>query len=113
MTDHRFEIGFSNVEDVRIVEVTGEIDMATAPELTALVDEDMDGARRVIVDLSAVVFLDSSALNALVHVQRDLAKREIGFRVVSPLDQNVRRVLEIMQLMETLDVVDSLADALA
>lgn len=107
-----FEIRSSGVDDTVVVEVIGEVDMATAPELTAMVDAVRDGALRVVVDLSAVTFLDSSALNALVHCQRDLAKREIGFRVVEPSDRNVRRVFEITQLTATLSIVDSLADAL-
>ena len=69
--------------------------------------------RRVVVDLTGVTFLDSSALNALVHGQRGLAAREIAFRVVSPADQVVRRVFEITQLAGPLSVVDSLDDALA
>jgi anti-anti-sigma factor len=68
--------------------------------------------RRVVVDLSAVAFLDSSGLNALVHAQRNLAEREIDFRVVSREDQNVRRLFDITQLVDTLGVVESLADAL-
>ncbi len=101
------------MDDVRVVEVMGEVDMATAPELTAMLDGALDASPRVVADLSAVVFLDSSALNALIHAQRDLAKREIDFRVVSPVDQNVRRIFELTQLIDTLCVVDSLPDALA
>ncbi len=113
MSEPRFEIRSKSVDSVRIVEVVGEVDMATAPELTAMLDSSVDAEQRVVADLSAVVFLDSSALNALIHAQRDLAKRDIDFRVVSPVDQNVRRIFELTQLLDTLCVVDSLPDALA
>jgi anti-anti-sigma factor len=95
--------------------VTGEIDMATAPKLAHAIDAGgVDGSvRRVVVDLSSATFLDSSALNALVHAQRALAERETTFTVVSPSDETVRRVFEITQLTGPLGLVDSLGDALA
>jgi anti-sigma B factor antagonist len=96
------------------VAVTGEIDMATAPELAQAIDAGVHGSvQRVVVDLSNATFLDSSALNALVHAQRTLAERETTFTVVSPSDETVRRVFEITQLTGPLGLVDSLGDALA
>lgn len=95
-----------------VIAVAGEIDMATAPELAEAMGAATDSARRVVVDLTHVTFLDSSALNALVHGQRLLAKRQIEFRVVSPADRIVRRAIEITQLEAQLGVVESLPDAL-
>jgi len=87
--------------------------MATAPQLAAALGAVSDRAMRVVVDLSAVSFLDSSGLNTLVHVRRELAGRKVSFRTVSPKDQAVRRVFEITQLTEELGVVESLEAALA
>ena len=87
--------------------------MATAPQLAAALEAVSDRTTRVVVDLSAVSFLDSSGLNALVHARRALAERELSFRVVSPKDQVVRRVLEITRLTGELGVVESLDAALA
>jgi anti-sigma B factor antagonist len=113
VTDPPFEVRTSRVGVAAIVTIVGEIDMANAPEVKGAIDASRDGAERVVVDLSAVTFLDSSALNALVHSQRDLAEHEISFRVVSPADQSVRKVFEITHLTEPLSVVGSLDDALA
>jgi anti-anti-sigma factor len=113
VTDPPFEVRTSRVGGAVIVTIVGEIDMANAPEVKGAIDASRDGAERVVVDLSAVTFLDSSALNALVHSQRDLAEHEISFGVVSPADQSVRKVFEITHLTEPLSVVDSLDVALA
>jgi len=113
MTVPPFALRSSLNDDALIVEVVGEIDMATAPELSTAISAAAEGVERVVVDLTEVTFLDSSALNALVHSQRELADREIGLRLVSPSDRVVRRVFEITQLTGPLRVVDSLADALA
>ena len=115
VTEPIFELRASQAAKNLVVEVVGEVDMATAPELAEAIDAEAvhDSVRRVVVDMTGVTFLDSSALNVLVHGQRGLAQREIAFRVVSPADQVVRRVFEITQLAVPLSVVDSLDDALA
>jgi anti-sigma B factor antagonist len=95
-----------------IIEVAGEVDMATAPELAAAINDADETVQRVIVTLTEVSFLDSSGLNALLHCTHELQEREIAVRVVSPRDENVRRVLEITRLIDRLNVVDSLDEAL-
>jgi anti-sigma B factor antagonist len=61
------------VADHRVLEVSGEIDVYTAPQLRerliALVE---DGARQVVVDLSRVEFLDSTGLGVLVGALKRL-----------------------------------------
>jgi anti-anti-sigma factor len=113
VTDTPFELRSSRIADAVVVAIIGEIDMATAPEVSRAIDATRDDASRVVVDLTGVTFLDSSALNALVHCQRDLAENDIGFRVVSPSDHAVRNVFEITHLTGTLSVVDSVDEALA
>jgi len=106
-----FELRSSRTGDVVVVTVSGEIDLATAPEVARAL-ESGDDASRVVVDLSEVTFLDSSALNALVHGQRELARQNVAFRVVSPADRAVRNVFDITHLTQPLSVVDSLDEAL-
>jgi anti-sigma B factor antagonist len=112
VTDTTFELRSRAVAGAVVIEIAGEIDMATAPEVTRAIDAGHDDAQRVVIDLSEVTFLDSSALNALVHCQRDLATKDIAFRIVSPSDRAVRNVFEITHLTEPLSVVESLDDAL-
>lgn len=113
MPDTPLELRTARVGDVAIVTAVGEIDMATAPELSQALEQLDARLGRVVIDLTEVVFLDSSALNALVRCQRQLAERGIELRLVSPETQALRRVFEITQLTEPLNVVTSLDDALA
>jgi anti-sigma B factor antagonist len=113
VTENPFEIRLSQIAETAIVEALGEIDMATAPEVARAIDSVHGATRLVVVDLSGVTFLDSSALNMLLHCQRSLAERQVGFRIVSPVDKAVRRVFEITRLTGPLNVVDSLEDAIA
>lgn len=113
MTETPFALTLAHAPSGLIVRVVGEIDMATAPELGKAIAAAVGRTRRIVVDLSQVSFLDSSALNTLVGCQRAAAARQIQLRVVSPADRAVRRVFEIAHLIEPLGLVDSLDDALA
>ncbi|MCT2276195.1 STAS domain-containing protein [Micromonospora chalcea] len=73
------------------VQVTGEVDMATADTMfqTAL----REPAKQLTLDLRAVTFFDSAAIHAVVR----LAQRFPGALTVLPSPQ-VRRVLDISGL---------------
>jgi anti-sigma B factor antagonist len=59
--------------DHRVLEVGGEIDVYTAPQLRErLIAMVEDGDRRVIVDLGRVEFLDSTGLGVLVGALKRL-----------------------------------------
>jgi len=113
MTDTPFELRSTRIGEAVVVAIFGEIDIATAPEVSKVIDSGHGSAERIVVDLSEVTFLDSSALNAFVQSQQDLARHDVGFRIVSPADHAVRNVFEITRLIEPLGVVDSLDEALA
>jgi len=113
MDSPTFELKSSHAADILVVEVVGEVDMATSPQLAQALEAAPDAIRRVVVDLSEVSFLDSSGLNALVVARRSLAARDIDLRVVSPGDHVVRRVFEIAQLTDELGVVETFDSALS
>jgi anti-sigma B factor antagonist len=61
------------VAGYRVLEVSGEIDVYTAPQLRErLIAMVEDGARQVVVDLSRVEFLDSTGLGVLVGALKRL-----------------------------------------
>jgi anti-sigma B factor antagonist len=96
-----------------VVSARGELDAFVAPELAAALggaDED-DGERLIVVDLSEVKFMDSTALGVLVRGVRTLEQRGARIRVVLP-GQDARRIFEITTLDRVLPVSDSRAEAL-
>ena len=57
-----------------IVTVSGELDISTAPALREQLDAAIDaGKHRLVIDLSAISFLDSIALATIVHAKQQLA----------------------------------------
>ncbi len=62
-----------DVADRSVVEVAGEIDVYTAPQLRErLINLVESGARQVVVDLGRVEFLDSTGLGVLVGALKRL-----------------------------------------
>jgi anti-sigma B factor antagonist len=110
LTETQFEIRSSWDGENAIFEVYGEVDMATAPELTGAVEAAVDAARLVVVDLTEATFLDSAAINGLIRCRRELDRRGVAFAVVSPPDGVVRKALEITNVVDRLGVVDSRPD---
>ena len=66
-----FSVSVQPAPGACIVTATGEIDLTTAPELSAALDEAAAQSQPVIVDLCDVPFCDSSGLRVLLqHCER-------------------------------------------
>ena len=92
-----------------VVEVTGEIDVATAPalrdRLLALLNR---GAPDLVVDLRGVTFLDSTGVGSLLRVYH--RQSLLGGALHFVADQSaVLRVFDLMQLTQRLHVAPSVA----
>ena len=81
----------------------GEIDVATAPELGRRLDAAIEASPGSVIDVdfSAVSFIDSSGLGALVAAQRR-ARATGGELWVSNLRTNLRTVFELTGLDKVL-----------
>lgn len=108
-----FEIDETRSGEVPVVTVKGEIDVATAPALRErLVAHDADPAPVVVVDLTDVTFIDSTALGVLVGAYRRLGDAGSVLRLVVT-EARILKVLEITDLMSVFPVFDSVAAAVA
>jgi anti-sigma B factor antagonist len=84
----------------------GEIDMAVSAafkEAMQLLVE--DGKTPALVDLSAVTFMDSAGVEALVSARRRAESDGISMVLVEP-SQPVRRILQITGLLAEFDIRD-------
>jgi anti-anti-sigma factor len=95
------------IDEVAGVAVRGEVELATAPVLTAALE---DGIRRssgpFVVDLVAVDFLDSSGIHCLVRARALLGRDDRALALICP-PNHVRRVLELAGIDELVPVYGS------
>ena len=94
--------------DTATVLASGEIDLASSPELRrqlqALLD---DGVRRISLDLGGLTFIDSPGLRVLVGVLKRVNENgDDGAFEIRGLKGPVRKVFEITGLHEIFDVRD-------
>lgn len=76
--------------------VEGEIDLSNAPVLlTQLTAAVSNAARGLLIDLTALEFLDSSGVHMLYDIADRLATRQQRLAVVLPADAPPRRAIEL------------------
>jgi anti-sigma B factor antagonist len=99
-------------EHTGVLSVEGELDLASAPSLKwALADILAGGHDQVVVDLSLVTFIDSTALGVLVGVKKNLsAAARLAITCTHP---DVLNIFELTGLDATFDIFPNLDDALA
>ena len=114
MPDEALAVHRSDVDGVRLFEVFGELDLATAPRLCALLDAARaERVRRVVIDLTGVDFCDSTGLRALMGASTEL--RHAGGRLALAVLPNggVARLFDISGIRESLPTHDTQEEALA
>ena len=96
-----------------VVALAGECDLETSPELgRSLESLSGNGPQRVVVDLSALEFIDSSGINVLVRAARTLAGAG-GSLTLACASTHVRRVFDIAHVPDVVALADSVEAALA
>jgi anti-anti-sigma factor len=98
----RFEIEVTTPDDAAraILTISGEVDMASAHEIDAVVavvagwKETTD----VVLDLASVTFIDSSGIAALLRCRQELDDAGIGFNVIGAqgMPLNVLRITGVL-----------------
>jgi anti-sigma B factor antagonist len=94
-----------------VVFAVGEIDLATAPNLREVMVEAVESGRHLLVDLSAVSFLDSTGLGVLIHTQKEIAAIHKSMSLVGPTGM-IANVLRITRIDEAIPVHPNLDTAL-
>jgi anti-sigma B factor antagonist len=96
--------------DHTIMSVAGEIDVHTAPRLQGALAEALAGQEpvRIVVDMCAVGFCDSTGLNVLLAAQRRAREGGGELELASPRSA-IRKVLQLTGLQGVLTVRDDIA----
>jgi anti-anti-sigma factor len=88
------------------VALRGELDLSSTPKLQEELDRvEADAPQTIVIDLSKLVFLDSTGLRCVVTADeraRDAGRRVVIVRGPDP----VQRVFAITRLEERLEIVD-------
>jgi anti-anti-sigma factor len=103
MADPIFRVAVQTAEGGVKVELAGELDVSTAPELQRHVDEIVDTDGPVWIDCSELTFADSSGLDTLIRLAKALRAQERRV-VLSNVRPMVRRAMDVLQVTELFEV---------
>ena len=94
-----------------VVRLGGELDLYNADDVRkALMDAIDSGTGRIVVDMSEVEFVDSTALGVLIEARSKIGRN--GLFLAAPQTET-RRTLEVSGLNRHLPVHDSVDGAIA
>ena len=98
-----------------IASLDGEFDMSNVHDLRRRITDATSGGtvRRLVVDLAAVTFLDSSTVHLLLGLNDLCHERNIALRISAPPGSRAARVLEMAGAASAVRMSSSLGDALA
>ena len=97
-----------------VVSLSGELDVFNAAAMTAQIEAAVPpAAHGVVIDLTDVGFLDSTAIRKLFALASRLSERRQRVAVVSPHGSSVLRTLELVEFARAAPMHDTLEDALA
>ncbi|MCF6467568.1 STAS domain-containing protein [Nonomuraea sp. MG754425] len=89
-----------------LVAITGEIDLYTAPALQAEFTRLLQsGPSRVVIDMSAVDFCDSTGMNVLLSALKRMKEQQGTLEVAAPRPA-VRKILQVTGLDSVFTVHD-------
>jgi anti-sigma B factor antagonist len=96
-----------------VARASGDLDLTTAPRLREqLVQRVVDGQPRIVLDLQAVDFVDSTGLGVVVGLLKRTRSQGGDLRLVSTRP-SLRQILELTALDRALPLAATLDEALA
>jgi anti-sigma B factor antagonist len=99
-------------DEIAILEASGELDLHSSPEFKESLVGVIEGrASRVVVDLTGVTFIDSSALGALIGGARRSALGGTELMIVCP-PGSVARVIDLTGLHRAFAIYQTREEAL-
>jgi anti-sigma B factor antagonist len=102
-----FSISTSDRDGRAVVVIRGELDLATAPDLEAALQERLDAGQDVVVDLRELDFMDSTGLRVLVAAHARVEGTEQSFLIVRPRPgAAIERILAVAGVERVLDLID-------
>src|SRR5574343_93368 len=105
------KIQATNRADIHALELSGELDYHSSPELREKLTElTSKQAPKILVDLSGVDYMDSSGIATFVEAFQK-AKRYQGRLVLAALTPTVRGVFEIAKLDSIFEISATVAEA--
>ncbi len=103
-------IELADHDGIRVIKVGNEVDLANADTLQRYLEEAAAGNDTFVVSLETCRYIDSSGLRPIIRLAERVGD---AFFIVVPPGTQVRRVFDLTNLAERMNVCDSEKEAVA
>lgn len=93
-------------ESYSVVAVHGEVDLHTAPKVQYAIERGSEGVEVVILDVSEIAFMDSTALSTLMRARESLEEKGASLRLTTP-SKAVERIFAVTGFEDYFDIYPS------
>ena len=82
--------------------LTGRLDTTTAPELEAVIKENIAGVTNLVMDFAGLEYLSSAGLRVILSAQKTMNKQ--GEMVIRNVNETINEVFEITGFIDILTI---------
>src|SRR5580658_3144238 len=105
------KISVRDAGGTKIVEIEGDVDLGTSPDLRRTLFETLVDAPKLALNLAAIRYIDSSGIATLIEVLKDSQRRKKEF-VLFGLSPAVQQVFHLTHVMRIFQVFQTEEEAL-
>lgn len=100
------DVNIENTDGITIVELLGELDSVSAPEVQQQVLPHIHDDSKILLDMTHVTYMSSAGLRILLMMYRNI-NENVGKIIMSGLNDDVREVMSITGFLDYFTTVDS------
>ena len=106
------ELQTKTVDEILVIEASGEIDANTAPDLLRAIEPLITPGCKILLDLTGVTFMSSAGLRTMVVIYRQVtaSKSKIG---LTGLSEDVKDTMEVTGFLRFFTVYETADAAIA
>jgi anti-sigma B factor antagonist len=108
MTDGILTVSLERSEGSLVIRLSGEIDLSNTEQVQRRLDAVTDGCSEVTMDLTDIDYLDSQGLRLIKQLCNEADREGTTLRLVAPPKSVARQVLELAQMGEYVEILDTL-----
>ena len=105
------QIDIKTVEQATVVELVGDVDTNTAPEVQEKVLPLVQEGSKILLDLTGVDFMSSAGLRLLLSLYRRISSQNGSLVLVGPTEY-VKDTMDITGFLSIFTICDTLDDGL-
>ena len=107
------EISIEELENnTSVIKLVGDIDVYTSSDLKDAINSQIDfGAKRIIIDMEDVYYIDSSGIGVFVFEMGHFKKVNGKIGIVK-ITENVRKVFELTKIISFFPIFNTVSEAL-